>query len=294
MRGALLAVVLAGCATPQEPAPTKCNGHEALCARRLDEIALAGTHNSYANADEGFAAPGQTHSVARQLHDGIRVLHFEVLSWDDATTDAGAVISLCHGLCELGHRELASQLRDVSAFLQTNQREIVVLLLERADHTVTADDLGDAFVDAGLAARVRLQTQGAPWPTLGALLDGGTPVIALLDDTSGSSYPWLLPRWEWTYETPWNNQTLADFERCGADRGQEGNSLYVVDTYLEDEIIPTAEHARLVNEAPFLIDRLSACRASQQRLPNFVMVNFYEVGDVFRAVDVLNGFADAG
>jgi hypothetical protein len=293
VRFSLLAlIVFSGCPTPQQQTePLKCNGHEELCARRFDEVAFAGTHNSYSNTDEGFGAPGQTHSVSRQLHDGIRVLHFEVMSWDDVSTDAGAIISVCHGLCEIGQREFASEMRDVAKFLDANQNEVVVLLLERADHTVTADDLGNAIVDAGLSSRVRIQADGESWPTLGVLLDGGTPVIALLDDTSGSSYAWLLPRWEWTYETPWNNLTPADFARCGADRGQEGNSLYVVDTYLEDEIIPTAKHAQLINYDPFFIDRIWTCRESQQRIPNFVMINFYEVGDVFHAVDVLNGFA---
>ena len=174
------------CAQPQAPEPLTCNGHEELCGRRLDEVAFAGTHNSYSNTDEGFAAPGQTHSVTRQLHDGIRVLHFEVLSWDDVTNDAGAEIALCHGLCELGHRELASQLRDVGAFLQTNPGEVVVFLLERADRTVTADDLGNAFIDAGLSTRVRVQTLGAPWATLGELLEGGTPVVALCGKLSAT------------------------------------------------------------------------------------------------------------
>jgi len=48
---------------------------------------------------------------------------------------------------------------------------------------------------------------------------------------------------------------------------------------------------------PFLIGRLLHCQAAEKRLPSFVMVNYYEVGDLFRDVDALNGLSpvpDAG
>ena len=54
----------------------------------------------------------------------------------------------------------------------------------------------------------------------------------------------------------------ADFARCNADRGTAGNSLYVVDNYLEDLVIPTVEEAALINYNPFLIDRLLHCQAA--------------------------------
>ena len=69
-----------------------------------------------------------------------------------------------------------------------------------------------------------------------------------------------------------------------------GNGVYVVDTYMEDLIIETAAHAALVNYNPFLIERLLYCKRATSTLPNFAMVNFYEVSDIFAAVDMLNGF----
>ena len=33
------------------------------------------------------------------------------------------------------------------------------------------------------------------------------------------------------------------------------------------------------------------CKQKESTLPNFVMVNFYEIGDVLKDVDILNGFA---
>ena len=114
--------------------------------------------------------------------------------------------------------------------------------------------------------------------------------LLVLAADGGASHPTLLDRWSFTWETPWDNETLDDFKRCNADRGQMSNSIYVVDTYLEDAPIQSAMNAARVNVNPFLVDRLRLCQDTTQRLPNFAMVNYYEVGDLFVAVDMLNGF----
>lgn len=294
-RAVLIAgLALAGCgkAAPSG-SPLSCNGHPELCSRRYDQVAYPGTHDSYSNTSEKLAstnttgkfdAPDQTWPIDRQLQDGIRVLHFEVHVYN------GAVL-VCHGLCEAGREPLLDELKRVADFVKSHPTEVVTLLLERSDANITADQIGDAFKAAGLEPYMHQQQPGQPWPTLEEMILHGDRVVALLDDTDGSSSPWLLPRWKLTWETPWDNQTASDFSRCDADRGTKGNSLYVVDTYLEDLIIQSAQHALLVNYDPFLIDRVLSCQQQESALPNFVMVNFYEVSDVFHVVDVLNGFA---
>jgi hypothetical protein len=269
---------------PLAPPPSTCNGHAELCDRNYSEVSYPGTHGSYSDTDEHFGAPDQTHDVARQLADGIRVLHFEVHD------DHGQTV-VCHGLCIIGERSLVHDLGAVREFLFARPDNVVTLLLERSDSTITADAIGDAFDQVGLSSAVYLKKAGESWPKLSEMIRRRQQVVALLDDVGGSHHPFLLPRWKLTWETPWDNQKPSDFGRCGADRGKKGNDIYVVDTYLEDQIIPTAAHAALVNEDPFLIDRLLYCRKQEATRPNFVMVNFYEVGDVFHVVDVLNGFA---
>lgn len=85
--------VLIGGDGPEAPAvaaaaPTRCNGSAALCDRRLDQVVLAGTHNSYAAADQpGWYFPNQRRTITRQLDDGIRALLLDVhLGVADAQT----------------------------------------------------------------------------------------------------------------------------------------------------------------------------------------------------------------
>lgn len=268
------------------PSSTACNGRDALCARAYDAVAYPGTHDAYSDADENFGAPDQTHTLTRQLEDGVRVLHLEIYAYDDD-------VYLCHAVCAIGSKLLVDGFTEIRKFVDAHPRDVVTLLMESND--VTTDAIAAALDKSRLARRLHVQAKGVPWPTLGELLDKGDRVVAFLSDqtgTGGSSFPTLLDRFGWTWETPWDNEKPADFTRCNADRGTMGNDLYVVDTYLEDQIIPTADHAALVNLNPFLIERLTHCQAATGRLPNFVMVNYYEVGDLFADVDALNGFGD--
>jgi hypothetical protein len=165
-------------------------------------------------------------------------------------------------------------------------------LMESTD--VASDDIAARLKKAGLVSSLHVQAMGTPWPTLAQLIDRGDHVIAFNDDktnTGGALFPWLLNRFAWTWETPWQNEQLADFARCNVDRGAAGTSLYVVDTYLEELPIPNATDAKRVNYNPFLIDRLLHCFATAGVRPNFAMVNYYEVSDLFADMEILNGFA---
>lgn len=282
-----ISVLVAGCSAPPvstAPAvpPTVCNGHAELCGRTYDAVTFPGTHDAYATHEGQFIAADQTYSMSRQLADGVRVLHLEI------QPDQNGVPSLCHASCVIGSQALVDGFREILGFVQAHPAELVSLLMETSN--VTRDDVASVLTQSGLAPYLHAQTLGAPWPTLGAMLDKGERVVAFLV-ADGGSYPTLLDRWSFTWETPWDNEALDDFKRCDVDRGQMGNSIYVVDTYLEDAPIETAMNAERVNNNPFLVDRLRLCHDTTKQLPNFAMVNYYEVGSLFEAVDMMNGFA---
>ncbi len=268
------------------PAPTVCNGHRELCDRRYDQVAFPGTHDAYSNITEGFGIPDQTYPISRQLQDGVRVLHLEIVLYVGD-------LYVCHALCAAGKTLLVDTLGEVSTFVGAHPDEAVTLLMESSG--VKRDDVATALQKSGLVPSLHVQPAGSAWPTLGAMIQHGDRVVAFLADlthTGGTgTYPWLLDRFGSTWETPWDNEQPSDFGRCGLDRGTPGAPIYVVDTYLEDQTIPTPDHAALVNTNPFLIDRLLYCKQMTGALPNFAMVNYYEVGDLFPDVDVLNGFA---
>ena len=77
--GVVVALVLsAPAASPAAPAPpAECDAP--VCGKRLDEVVLAATHNSYAASDEpGWYFANQRRGIARQLEDGVRAFLIDV------------------------------------------------------------------------------------------------------------------------------------------------------------------------------------------------------------------------
>jgi len=107
----LVVVLVVAC---DSPPPTVCNGHAELCARTYDQVAFAGTHDAYASVANGVYAHDQTYSLTRQLTDGVRVLHIEILPFNGSPW-------LCHGICGLGGQSLVSALQEVHDFLEANK-----------------------------------------------------------------------------------------------------------------------------------------------------------------------------
>jgi hypothetical protein len=277
-----LATVFSLACTPSPPAV--CNGHAELCARSYSAVAFAGTHDAYANVANGVANADQTYSITRQLQDGVRVLHLEIIPFNGDPW-------LCHSICQTGGETLADGLAEVRAFLGNTPDEVVTLLTESSN--VTTDTIAAGFDGASLTQYARTHALGQPWSTLGSMIQSNERLVVFHADltmTGGTTFGWMLDRFTWTWETPWDNNNSTDFGRCNADRGTKGNSIYVVDNYLEDLPVETPANAALTNDNPFLVDRLLYCQQQETTLPNFVMVDYYEVGNIFRDVDVLNGF----
>jgi len=56
---------------------------------------------------------------------------------------------------------------------------------------------------------------------------------------------------------------------------------------------PTPMNAERANAESILLDRALACWRASGRLPNFITVDYYEIGGVLSVVDRLNGMAAA-
>jgi hypothetical protein len=273
-RVVLCGVLVLGCGGDDTPIPTTCNGSETLCARAYDEVAYATTHNAMSNAEDGFDNPNQRYGLRRQLDDGIRAMMLDV--W----ADEGDVF-LCHASCDFGKMPLVDGLRAIDAFLDQNRGEVVTILFE--SHVPGADVEGP-LRDAGLLARTREQAVGATWPTLRELIDADERLIVFTED-GGGAFPWYMDMWAFVWDTPYSFDETADFT-CTPNRGDPASSLFLVNHFLTQGF-GSAELAAMAN--PLLAERVAQCMSESGQLPNYVAVDFYEIGDLFAVVDGLNG-----
>jgi hypothetical protein len=306
----------------------ECNGDIRLCARRFTDVAYAASHNAMSQAtDRSWFIPEQGLSLTGQLDLGVRALLVD--AWQGYPTRGGRVATsrtayaaakaaaeadlgpetvaaglrvfdavadptpagperlyMCHGLCEIGATDFVAGMEQVRGWLETHPREVVTIIIE--NHTDAAR-VGAALVQAGFGQLAFTPPPGhGVWPTLGELVTSRRRVLVMLEQGDGGSrYPWLVDGYAGLLqETPYTFAAPTDFS-CVPNRGPHDAPLLLVNHWLAnfDHLVSSA---RAVNVDPVLGARARACR-EQRTLPNYLAVNYADIGDLISVVRRLNG-----
>ncbi len=212
---------------PASAAPRAgCNGSRPLCNRRLNEVVFAGTHNSYAAADEpGWLFANQRFGIARQLRDGIRALlidvHWGVLDEDtgrvrtDIDADGQTRNKIAQELSpealrtadriagEVGAGELGGTPRpflchglcelgaepldqELTVIRRFLEREPIEVLLLIVEDYVPPEEIERSMRRTGLLRYAAELDRDEPLPTLGELVRSGKRLVILAEDDGGS------------------------------------------------------------------------------------------------------------
>ena len=262
-----------------QPDP-KCNGHAELCDRGFDQVAYPMTHNAMSNDEAGWILPNQNFGIMRQLNDGIRGLMLD-------TYDEDGALLLCHVTCLAGSQPLVEGLGEITTFLEANPDEVVSIIFE---NYITHAQTAGAFEASGLIDFVSVHEVGEPWPTLGELIETNTRLVVFQEKKpQEAEFPWLMNIWDHAWETPFSFATPEEFV-CTPNRGDPANPLFLLNHFLTATLGGKPEFAEMVNYNPLFIDRARQCAEEGNDFPNFVAVDFYDIGDLFAVVDALNGF----
>lgn len=260
----------------------RCNGRAELCDRGFDAVAYPTTHNAMTNREENWGQPNQRHGMDRQLADGIRSMMLD-------TYEYNGEIVMCHVWCDLGEPQgltpreaLTSGLAKIREHLEVDPGAVVSIIFESY---ITEAQAAQAFADAGLDALVHAQPLGDQWPTLGDLVQSGKRVVVFTDDSS-ASLPWHHYVWDHAWETPFSFGQVEDFT-CAINRGTPGAPLYILNHFLTDNF-GSLLLSQQANVDPLFTDRALQCQAEGGQIPNFVTVDYYDVGPLFEVVDTLN------
>lgn len=281
MKRCILVLFLAVCAAgPAED--MACNGHPELCGRRFDAVVFPTTHNAMSSQEAGYFFPNQGGRMRRQLDDGVRGLMLDLHKSDGK-------LLFCHSICALGSQDLVEGLVEIRAFLDENPNEVLAFLMEPSG--VSAEEIGGAFDASGMTRYCLPHAVGAPWPTLQEMIQSNQRVVVLTDQKTGG-FPWLLPMWTLMWDNDWSNHRESDFD-CECNRGKATNDLFNLNQFISNPL-PFAGGAEVANRGEALYRRAKECWDKTGRVPNFVTVDHYEVGELFEAVDRLNGVSKAG
>ncbi len=306
-----------------------CNGHTELCDRPYDEVAYPAAHNAMSAEDAGFYLAEQPTGMVGLLEQGVGVLLVDtwygqpVASGGAVTAErslagvrslaqetfgpdvmpsverlvarvqrsggdpTGPVAPyLCHTFCEIGATPLLPELEGVRAWMQAHPSEVVTIFVQDG---VTPADTAEVFDEAGLTPMT--YTPGgvhAPWPTLGEMVDSGRRLVVLMENHAGGrAHPWLLPGFDYVQDTGYAYPTAADFD-CRRNRGGAQAPLLLVNHWLSGFSSLRSDAAE-VNAADVLGPRLRECERRRDRVPNYVAVDWVDVGDLYEVVDEVNG-----
>jgi hypothetical protein len=202
-------------------------------------------------------------------------------------------IYLCHSFCELGGTTLDSVLTDLHDFLVANPGEVVVVVNQ--DY-ITPEDFVAAVKKAGLDKLAYRGPTTGRWPTLRQMIDRNQRVLFLAENHAGAA-PWYhLAYRAITQETPYKFSKPEQLTgpsmlaaSCKPSRGPANAPMFLVNHWITTDPVPLPSHAAEVNAYGPLMRRLRECERIRHHIPNLVAVNFYRRGDLFRAVNTLNG-----
>jgi len=184
-------------------------------------------------------------------------------------------------------------LSDLHDFLAANPGEVVVIVNQ--DYVKPEDWVG-AVRAAGLERYAFTPPASGPWPTLRRMVDSGRRLVMLAENEGGAA-PWYQRAYdELLQETPFSFPSAAPLldtanldRTCAPNRGPATAPLFLVNHWVTTDPLPRPSDADAVNAYRPLMARLRACERLRDHIPNLVAVNFPRHGDLYRAVDTLNG-----
>jgi hypothetical protein len=190
---------------------------------------------------------------------------------------------LCHNECALGAIPLVDALADVREFLENNPHEVMTLIIQDA---ISPEETAEGFTEAGLDRYLHEHEPGADWATLGELIDRDERLVVFAEE-EGPPPAWYHQAYENMQETPFLFRSPEELS-CAENRGPADAPLFLMNHWIS-RLTPDRAAAAQVNQRDVLVDRARRCERERGLLPNYLAVDFFGIGDVTGAVDVLNG-----
>lgn len=261
-------------------AASQCNGSVELCNKKYDQVAYLTSHNSYSSAATGFTFPNQNISISEQLNSGVRCFMLDVY-------DLMGTPTVYHGTFILGSEPLSNSLGVIEQFLNTNPNEIITIIFECY---VTANDIASEINASGLNNFLFEKIQGLDWPTLQEMINNNQRLIILTDKNDATvNQGWYHYVWDHSVETHFSVNDPADFNN-EFNRGDSLNDLFIFNHFITNAVLGTGNETAsgIVNEYNFLMNRINENYLATNKFPNFITLDFIDLGEGLNVVNTLN------
>ena len=113
-------------------------------------------------------------------------------------------------------------------------------------------------------------------------------VVMTEEGDGGTAAPWLVNGFSITQETPYTFPTVESFSCAPEPRARPTRRCSCSTTGWRGSPRSSPAHS-WSTPLEVLGDRAEQCRRERGQIPNFVAVNFLDIGDTMAVVDRLNG-----
>lgn len=298
--------------TASAQSSTACNNSPSLCSRAYSNITHLGAHDSPFLRDKStsFSTSGNHYyNSTVQLDAGVRLLSAQVHKNSSASGENKW--RLCHSTCDLlDAGSLTNWLKEIKTWMDNNKNEVVTVLIVNSDNAA-ASDLGPQFASSGIdeyAYTPPSTTVPKTWPTLESLISNGTRLmtfVATLSETS-TQYPYLMDEFTFIYENKYDNESPSNYS-CTPDRPtgltttSTGGRMFLMNHFLYSTQLfgiqqPNDTYVNVTNAETGLGSlgtSINNCTSVYSKAPNFVLVDFFNVGPAMKSVDAANGVSSA-
>jgi hypothetical protein len=300
----LLSVPSTVSALPNRKRATICNGHAELCNRSYGNITSLTSHDSFAHSSDPFSlGRDQQIDIPTQLKMGARALQAQAHMHNGQ-------LRFCHTNCALfDGGPVVDYLKSVKTFLDANPNEVITFIFTNPDGASIPGVWKPAFDQSGITPLAYVPpsrpVKRSDWPTLGQLISMNKRVVVFLDygadGSDGGVVDFILPEFQMVWEDPFS-PTDPNFP-CSISRtsGPLSNDdhMVLINHNLNVNVIPVGGgvlfpdllKTRKTNSVANILQHAHNCATlSQARAPNFVLLDFIDIGQGMAAVNNLNGF----
>ena len=250
----------------------QCNGSYDLCNKRYNEVAYLTTHNAFNSKQDRYLFPNQKTNITEQLNNGVRGLMIDVYEDNES-------IVVYHAYKFLGSQPLSVYLNDIKYFLDNNPNEILTIILE----TYTSSNaIENEISKVGLLEYLHTQDVNSLWPKLQMMIDSNKRLVILSDkNDANENQSWYHYMWDFAVENKYGQIN------CEFNRGNPENSLFIFNHFITS-LTGNKDNANKVNSFKYFMNHITKCKDLKNKFPNFITVDFYEIGESLDIVSKLN------
>lgn len=266
-----------------------CNGHPELCDKRYNEVTYPTTHNAFnaARSKQRWTYPNQKFDLPQQLKDGVKAFMIDVHYYNGPKKKLRAQkpVMVFHSYAVLGYRPLSDILDIYTDYLEGNPNEVLTFICQCS---ITPEDFARVVEGHPIYQYVHTQPEDEPWPTLREMIASGKRFVFLNDRTDATSKPWQHQQYDYGFENPYSNRSLKKYNCDLKPQADTTKALYIFNHFLTGTFARRSKN-RKANSYAVLMDRVKQCQGVVGKRINFLTVDWYHWGDLFRIVDELNG-----